>query len=87
MSSYVIERDLGYREGYEAGLEASRKICASMYQDGFEEGLKGFRSFGDLEKDIYYHVTKLLAHIGVEDTKVANAFKGYFMAEAKLVNE
>ena len=83
MSSYHAERKLGYEEG----LEAARVIANQMYQDGFEEGLKGIRSFGDLEKDVYYHVTKLLAHIGVEDTKVANAFKGYFMAEAKLVNE
>jgi hypothetical protein len=76
-----------FQLGYNEGLEAGRAIAEKMYQDGFEEGLKGFRAFGDLDKDTYYHLTKLFAHLGVVDQpKLINKYKGYIMDEAKSFN-
>lgn len=73
MSSYNVERDLGYREGFEAGVE---------------HGVKQFRSFGDLDKDTYYHLTKLFEHLGVTDQpKLVNKYKSYIIDEAKSFNE
>ena len=66
MSSYDAERQIGYDLGYAAGFEA---------------GIKQFREFDDKEKTVFYHVTKILSYLGVENPKIANAFKGYFMAE------
>ena len=77
MSSYQQE----YQRGYEDGMEAARAVANQMYRDGVEAGLKEFRDFGDKEKTVFYHVTKILAYLGVENPKIANAFKGYFMAE------
>lgn len=66
MSSYDAERQIGYDLGYAAGVEAGRKE---------------FRTFDDKEKTVFYHVTKILAYLGVENHKIANAHKGYLMAE------
>lgn len=71
MSSYDAERQIGYNLGYEAGLEA---------------GKKEFRTFDDEEKTVFYHVTKILAYLGVENTKIANAYKAYLIDEAKSIN-
>lgn len=72
MSSLQAERDIGYREGYSAGLE---------------EGLKGFRTFGDLDKDTYYHLTKLFERHGIIDQpKLVNKYKGYITDEGKAFN-
>ena len=57
------------------------------YEDGIEAGKKEFRSFGDPDKDVYYHLTKLFAHLGVVDQpKIVNAYKSYIMDEAKSLN-
>ena len=68
MSSYEAERQIGYDLGYAAGVEAGRKE---------------FREFDDKEKTVFYHVTKILAYLGVENPKVANAYKAYLIGEAE----
>ena len=68
MSSYDAERQIGYNLGYEAGIEA---------------GIKQFREFDDKEKTVYYHVTKILSYLGVENPKIANAYKSYLIDEGK----
>jgi hypothetical protein len=80
MSSYQEE----YRKGFEAGLESARKISESMYQDGYEKGLKEMKTFGDLDKDTFYHLTKLFSLHGVVDNpKLVNAYKTYITDEGK----
>lgn len=80
MSSYQAEFQLGYNEG----LEAGRAIAEKMYQDGYEKGLKEMRTFGDLDKDTFYHLTKLFALHGVIDNpKLVNAYKTYITDEGK----
>jgi hypothetical protein len=68
MSSYDAERQIGYNLGYEAGVEA---------------GKKEFREFDDKEKTVFYHVTKILSYLGVENPKIANAYKAYLIGEAE----
>jgi len=79
MSSYQEE----YRKGYEDGMEAARAVANQMYQDGIEEGKKQFRSFGDLDKDTFYHLTKLFEHLGVKNDRLVNKYKSYILDEAK----
>ena len=78
MSSYAAEFQLGYNQG----LEAGREIAEQMYKDGYEKGLKEFRSFGDLDKDTYYHLTKLFEAHGIKDNpKLVNKYKTYITEE------
>lgn len=80
MSSYQQE----YQRGYEDGLEAGRIIANQMMDDGYQKGLKEMRTFGDLDKDTYYHLTKLFALHGVIDNpKLVNAYKTYITDEGK----
>ena len=83
MSSYQEE----YRKGYEDGLDAARVIANQMYQDGIEEGKKQFRSFGDLDKDTFYHLTKLFEAHGIKDNpKLVNKYKTYITEEGLANN-
>ena len=79
MSSYQAEFQLVYQQG----IEEAREIATKMYQDGYEKGLKEFREFDDKEKTVFYHVTKILSYLGVENPKVANAYKAYLIGEAE----
>lgn len=82
MSSYEAERKLGYEEG----LEAGRIIANQMMQDGYEKGLKDFRSFDDQNSTVYYHLTKVFEYLGVKNDKLVNTYKQYIIEECKSIN-
>jgi hypothetical protein len=72
MSSYEAERQIGYDLGYAAGVEVGRKE---------------FRSFGDLDKDTFYHLTKLFEAHGIKDNpKLVNKYKTYITEEGLANN-
>jgi hypothetical protein len=65
-------------------LEAQLKLA---YENGYADGIKQVRDFGDKDKNTYYALNKLFEHLGIKNDKLVNKYKAYILAEAEAISE